>query len=277
MNRIDSAFQHLRSTARKGLISFVTAGDPSPGLTVPLLRTLVAAGVDILELGVPYSDPRADGPVIQRASEWAGKQGIVRSRVLEMVQTFRQADSETPIILMGYANPIESIGTERFSKWAREAGVDGVLVVDMPLEEGRQWFTPLRERGVAPIPLVAPTTSEARLASVLELGRGFIYYVSMAGVTGAEGLDIGAVRTHVDAIRQLTALPIGVGFGVKDADSAAAVATVADAVVIGSAIVRTLEAHRERPDPETLQTALYTQVRTLRTGVDQSAALDQER
>lgn len=271
MNRIDATFERLRGEGRKGLVTFLTAGDPSPDRTVPLLHGMVAAGADVLELGVPFTDPLADGPVIQRASERALAHDVTLDDVLAMVRAFRADDPDTPVVLMGYANPVERMGPGRFAERAVAAGVDGVLTVDMPPEEAREWTRPFPEAGLAPILLVAPTTSTGRLEQVVELSRGFVYYVSMTGVTGGGGLDAADVAAHVAPIRQRTDLPVAVGFGVRDAESAAAVAGAADAVVVGSALVGTVEQYVQRSEPEALLDALQTQVGDLRRGIDRAS------
>jgi tryptophan synthase alpha chain len=272
VNRIDARFADLRREGRKGLVTFQTAGDPAPERTVPLMHAMVESGADILELGVPFSDPLADGPVIQRASERALAHDVSLDDVLEMVRDFRTRDEATPVVLMGYANPIERMGTTAFAGKAAAAGVDGVLTVDMPPEEAAEWTRPFPEAGLAPILLAAPTTSGERLGRILELTRGFLYYVSMTGVTGGTGLDAADVAEHVAPIRERTALPVAVGFGVRDADSAAAVAGAADAVVVGSALIRTVESHFNESDPAVLDDALRRQVADLRAGVDRAAA-----
>lgn len=268
MNRIDARFQGLREEGRKGLVTFITAGDPAPERTVGLMHAMVEAGADVLELGVPFSDPLADGPVIQRASERALSHGVTLDDVLGMVGEFRERDAATPVVLMGYANPIEHMGPAIFADKAVAAGVDGALTVDMPPEEAAEWTRPFPEAGLAPILLAAPTTSAERLGAILELTRGFLYYVSMAGVTGGAGLDAADVSEHVAPIRARTELPVAVGFGVRDAASAEAVAGSADAVVVGSALIRTVEAHFGEADPGVLENALRQQVADLRAGVD---------
>jgi tryptophan synthase alpha chain len=237
MNRITHRFQELRRARRKALIPYITAGDPRPELTVPMLHTLVAAGADIIELGVPFSDPMADGPVIQKACERALAEGMSLRRVLELVREFRRTDIETPLVLMGYLNPIESMGYDAFVAGARAAGVDGVLTVDLPPEEAAELAEPLKAAGIAPIFLLAPTTSSERIRHTAELAQGYLYYVSLKGVTGSAALNITEVADKLAEIRALTDLPLGVGFGIKDPASAAAVAQVADAVVVGSALV----------------------------------------
>ncbi len=247
MSRIASCFAALKAQGRKALIPFITAGDPDPELTVPLLHALVEAGSDVLELGVPFSDPMADGPTIQRASERALKHGVSLRDVLTMVAEFRQQDATTPVVLMGYGNPIEAMGWEAFAQRAAEAGVDGVLTVDFPPEESHEAFAHLEAHGLDPIFLLAPTTLEERIAEVAKLARGYVYYVSLKGVTGAGHLDLSAIEQKLPALRKHIALPIGVGFGIRDAETAAKVAELADAVVIGSRIVQEIEqSPRER-------------------------------
>ncbi|MBK8384994.1 MAG: tryptophan synthase subunit alpha [Candidatus Accumulibacter sp.] len=241
MKRIQAVFARLQAQGRKALIPFITAGDPDPALTVPLLQTLVRAGADIIELGVPFSDPMADGPTIQRASERALAKGVSLRQVLGLVRDFRAADQETPIVLMGYANPIEAMGVEAFAAAAGDAGADGVLVVDYPPEEGIDFAHTLRRHGLAPIFLLAPTSSAARIAQVGALAGGYIYYVSLKGVTGSAALDVAAVAARIPDIRARTGVPVGVGFGIRDAATAAAVAKIADAVVVGSRIIEEIE------------------------------------
>lgn len=236
MNRIDSRFVELKAARRTGLIPFVTAGDPLPDAVVPLLHALVAAGADLIELGVPFSDPMADGAVIQHSSERALARGVGLARVLGWVAEFRRIDASTPVVLMGYLNPIEIHGYERFAREAVAAGVDGILVVDCPLEES-QTTAALREAGLRQIYLAAPTTAEARLAQLCRRAEGFLYYVSFAGVTGADRLDVAPLRARVAGIRTRCPVPVAVGFGVRDAASAATIGEFADAVVIGSALV----------------------------------------
>jgi len=241
MNRIQTTFDRLQQQQRKALIPFITAGDPSQALTVPLLHTLVAAGADVLELGVPFSDPMADGPTIQRASERALKNGMTLRGVLAMVAAFRQQDANTPVVLMGYGNPIEAMGWEAFAQRCAEVGVDGVLTVDFPPEESHEAFEHLQRHDIAPIFLLAPTTTEARIEQVARLARGYVYYVSLKGVTGAGNLDLSAIEAKLPQLRKHISLPIGVGFGIRDAEMARRVADMADAVVIGSRIVQEIE------------------------------------
>ncbi|HXE67374.1 MAG TPA: tryptophan synthase subunit alpha [Rhodanobacteraceae bacterium] len=237
--RIETRFAALRARNRTALIPFITAGDPIPGATVALMHALVESGADLIELGVPFSDPMADGPVIQHADERALRNHVGIADILGWVRAFRERDAETPIVLMGYLNPIEIHGTERFAREAVDAGVDGVLVVDCPIEEDAT-LQPLRDAGLQRILLAAPTTSDARLARALEMAEGYLYYVSFAGITGAAKLSAQDIAQRVGAIRQRAKVPIAVGFGIKDAGSAKAVAAFADAVVIGSALVGAL-------------------------------------
>ncbi len=241
VNRIDAVFAKLRAAGRTALIPYVTAGDPSPAMTPSLMHALVGAGADALELGVPFSDPMADGPVVQRASERALAQGVGLSDVLAMVAAFRTRDVTTPVVLMGYANPIEAMGERSFAERAKSAGVDGVIVVDYPPEEAREFATIIAGHGLAPIFLLSPTTPTARMSDVASMARGYVYYVSLKGVTGAGHLDTAEVAARLAEIRRHVSLPVGVGFGIRDAASAQAIAAHADAVVIGSRIIEEIE------------------------------------
>ena len=241
MNRIDATFARLRSEGRTALIPYVTTGDPSLAAMPGMLEQLVGAGADVIELGVPFSDPMADGPVIQRASERALARGVCLADVLDLVRAFRARDTTTPIVLMGYANPIEAMGETAFADRARDAGVDGVLVVDYPPEEATDFAGLLNARGIAPIFLLAPTTPASRIEAVARLARGYVYYVSLKGVTGAGHLDTVDVARKLAEIRRHVKLPVGVGFGIRDAASAQAVAVHADAVIIGSRVIQEIE------------------------------------
>lgn len=241
MSRLQTRFAALKAAGRKALIPYVTAGDPTPEHTVAIMHASVAAGADVLELGVPFSDPMADGPVIQAACERALKHDVSLTDVLGLVARFREQDQETPVVLMGYCNPLEVAGYEQFAKAAAAAGVDGVLTVDMPPEEGKAAFAAMRAEGLDPVFLVAPTSTAARLQAICAEATGFVYYVSLKGVTGSASLDVDAVATKVAQIREYTPLPVGVGFGISDGKSAAAVAKVADAVIIGSAMIQQLQ------------------------------------
>lgn len=237
MSRITKYFNHLKEEKRKALIPYIVAGDPKPELTVSLMNALVDGGADIIELGIPFSDPMADGPVIQRASERALIHGTSLDDVIAMVVTFRKGNQQTPVILMGYLNPIEIMGYERFANLAADAGVDGVLIVDMPPEEMDSLKEVLVKYHLDLIFLVSPTTKVERMKYIAEVASGFLYYVSLKGVTGSNLLDIDSVKESVQVIQQHSKLPIGVGFGIRDAESAASVSKVSDAVVIGSPIV----------------------------------------
>lgn len=241
MSRIQATFEQLAAQGRKALIPFVTAGDPYPDTTVDLMLAMAEAGADVIELGVPFSDPMADGPVIQRAGERALKQGIGLGQVLDFVRAFRLTDDKTPIVLMGYANPIERYETQRFVLDAKSAGVDGVLVVDYPPEECEAFADLLKAQQMDLIFLLAPTSTEARMKRIGQIASGYVYYVSLKGVTGAGHLNTAAVAEMVPRIRQHVNVPVGVGFGIRDAVTARAVADHADAVVIGSKLVELLE------------------------------------
>jgi tryptophan synthase alpha chain len=241
MSRIASTFEALKKQGRKALIPFITAGDPEPRSTVPLMHALAKAGCDVIELGVPFSDPMADGPVIQRSSERALRHGVSLKDVLGYVADFRRTDATTPVVLFGYANPIEALGTGRFADAASAAGVDGVLVVDYPPEEAGALVELLGARGMDMIFLLSPTTADSRLRQVAQLGRGYLYYVSLRGVTGASHIDVKDVEARVRHVRGFTSLPVGVGFGIRDAESARAVGGAGDAVIVGSALIQEIE------------------------------------
>ena len=241
MSRIRASFDALQAQGRKALIPYMTSGDPFADATVDIMLAMAAAGADVIELGVPFSDPMADGPVIQKAGERALARGIGMSQVLAFVRGFRLKNDITPVVLMGYANPIERYGIDRFVADAKAAGVDGVLVVDYPPEECEAFATTLRANAIDPIFLLAPTSTETRMAQVGRIASGYVYYVSLKGVTGAGHLDTGAVATMIPRIKRHVKLPVGVGFGIRDAKTAQAVAAVSDAVVIGTALVQLLE------------------------------------
>jgi tryptophan synthase alpha chain len=241
MSRIQSTFEQLRALGKKALIPYVTAGDPFVDITPDIMQAMAAAGADVIELGVPFSDPMADGPVIQQAGERALAKGIGLKQVLGMVREFRQRNNHTPVVLMGYANPIERYGVTAFVSDAKDAGVDGVLVVDYPPEECESFANTLKDKGMDPIFLLAPTSTQARIAQAAKVASGYVYYVSLKGVTGAGHLDVQGVADMVPRIKQHVNLPVGVGFGIRDGASARAVADHADAVVIGSALVQRLK------------------------------------
>ncbi len=241
ISRIDATFKKLGDAQRKALIPFVTAGHPHKSLTVDVMHHLVAGGADIVELGVPFSDPMADGPAIQRANEIALSQGVGMRDVLGYVSAFRQTNIDTPVVLMGYANPIERMGVEVFLQSCEQAGVDGVIVVDYPPEEAAAFATAAAKHHIAPIFLLAPTSQDDRIAQVAKLARGYVYYVSLKGITGAGNIDTVEVANRVEHIRHWVKLPIGVGFGIRDGQTARAVGASANAVIIGTKMIQLLE------------------------------------
>lgn len=243
MSQIQTCFQTLKENHKKALIPFISAGDPNPEITLPLLHELVNAGADIIELGIPFSDPMADGPVIQRASERALAAGMTLEKIFSIVSQFRQDNTTTPIILMGYLNPIEVMGYQNFAKKAAAAGVNGILTVDMPPEEASELNAALKSQQIDPVYLLAPTTKPDRIQKIISVASGFIYYVSLKGVTGAANIDYANVAEKVATIRQYTDMPLGVGFGISDAESASKIAAIADvdAIVVGSALVKMVE------------------------------------
>ena len=268
MSRIGSRLSTYKRTGKTALVSFVTAGDPSVAATVPALHALVRGGVDILELGVPFSDPEAEGPVIQKSSERALANGVNLVAVLDMVRDFRQTDTNTPVLMMGYFNSLLHLGPEHLVKNAVEAGVDGVIIVNLPPEEATDIQPVFAAAELDLVFLIAPTTTEARARSIVSVAGGFIYYVSLKGVTGAQHLKVETVRKEVLRVQSYTPLPVMVGFGVKDPQDARRIAAYADGVVVGSALVRTMEALQssERQIPG----ALEAQVRKLRDAMDES-------
>ena len=264
MGRIEAVFQKLKSDGKKGLIPFVTAGDPELSSTLPILHALVESGADIIELGIPFSDPMADGPVIQRASERALANGMTLLACLKIVQEFRLTNQVTPIVLMGYANPIEHMGIAVFTQRAKEAGVDGVLVVDYPPEECTEFAGILKNAGISPIFLLAPTSSQERINHVSQASSGYIYYVSLKGVTGASNVNISEVATITDQIRAKTSTPLAIGFGIRDAESAKKLSQSADAVIIGSKLVQILE----ESSSDTRLQSLKSFIRDIRKALD---------
>jgi tryptophan synthase alpha chain len=267
MSRIAQRFNALKRDGRKALIPYVTAGDPQPWVTVPLLHALVKAGADILEIGVPFSDPMADGPVIQRATERALVHHISLGQVFAMVREFRTKDADTPIVLMGYLNPVEVMGYEKFAAAAAEAGVDGVLTVDMPPEEAGGLIQALRRHKLDTIFLLAPTSSPERIRLIAGSASGFIYYVSLRGVTGAAHIDPAEVQGRLDSIRRQSKLPLGVGFGISTPEAAATMAAIADAVIVGSAIVKRMEERVQEPEKIFVDVPAF--LASLRAAMDQ--------
>lgn len=267
MSRIADTFTRLQKNNRTALVPYFTAGDQGPALTVPLMRRLVASGADMIELGIPFSDPAAEGPVIQMACERALAHGVSLQDVLGMVEDFRREDDQTPVILMGYLNPVEVMGYANFAKAAKAAGVDGVLIVDMPPEEAEEPLSALRDEGLDLIFLAAPTSNSERLDRIGRASSGFVYYVSLKGVTGSAALDINAVAEKLGEVRAHVDLPVGVGFGIKDAESAAKIAEVADAVVVGSAIVQRIVDNQG--DTEAILESVSNLVTAMRMAMDQ--------
>ena len=266
MSRIKTRFAQLQADSKKALIPFITAGDPHPQVTVGAMHEMVRAGASIIELGVPFSDPMADGPVIQKANERALKHGVSLTMVLNMVSEFRQKDNDTPVVLMGYLNPVEVMGYETFARAASDAGVDGLILVDLPPEEAQEVLPIFKEHELDLIFLLAPTSSEARMALIGRLASGFIYYVSIKGVTGAARAGADEVASKLALIRQHSELPIGIGFGIKDAQTAAEFAAIGDAVVVGSALVNRVEALATTP--EQIPAALFEILAAMRSAMD---------
>ena len=266
MSRLKACFATLKQQQKSALIPYIVAGDPQPGLTVGFMHALVEGGANVIELGVPFSDPMADGPTITKAHERALIHHTSLHQVLDMVKEFRTQDARTPVVLMGYLNPLEIMGYEIFAKAAAEAGVDGLLTVDLPPEEAGALTSALQSADLDPIYLIAPTTTPDRIRRITEAASGYVYYVSLKGVTGSNDLDVDEVAGRIAQIREVTGLPIGVGFGIKDAATAAAVACHADGVVVGSALVSRIA---ERQDtPETISGELKTFLRGLREAMD---------
>lgn len=266
MSRIASRLAALNSAGRKALIPFITGGDPAPEHTVALMHALVAGGADVIELGMPFSDPMADGPTIQLACERALAAGTSISKLLALVAEFRRSDSATPVVLMGYLNPIERRGHASFATEAKAAGVDGLLIVDLALEEAPDFTPPFKAAGLDLIFLLAPTSSPARIKAVAAQASGYLYYVSLKGVTGSATLDIDSVASKLAEIRLHTALPVAVGFGIRDAATAAAIGQVADGVVVGSALVGEIEKHAATP--EVLPARLTAKLAAMRKALD---------
>lgn len=273
MSRIAARFEQLAAGGRKAVIPYIVAGDPDLEITVPLMHKLVAAGADVIELGVPFSDPMSEGPVIQLAHERALANGVSLRDALAVVKTFREQDPDTPVLLMGYANPVEHMGYGRFADAAADAGLDGLLTVDIPPEEVDALNAELHRVGMDNIFLVAPTTPDARIQRIVDQASGFIYYVSLKGVTGAGHLDTQDVAMHLSRIREHTGLPVAVGFGIKDAASAAAVAALADGVVVGSALIRAMTGAVDQGcDHAGAADAAVALLATIRLGVDSVAS-----
>ena len=266
MSRIQHCFETLRAEGRKALIPYITAGDPDPAMMLPLMHELVEAGVDVIELGVPFSDPMADGPVIQLAMERALAHNVSLRDVLGMVRAFRETNQTTPVALMGYLNPVERMGYETFAREAADAGLDGVLLVDLPPEEAEEVAPLFREHGLDCIFLLAPTTTMERARKICQHASGYVYYVSLKGVTGSAALNVTEVADKLEQLRNVTDLPIGVGFGIRDGESAAAVASVADGVVVGAVLVSQIAAHLG--EPEQARAGITAVIREMRAAMD---------
>jgi tryptophan synthase alpha chain len=266
VSRLAAKFEELSKAGRKALIPFITAGDPHPDFTVPMMHAMVKAGADVIELGVPFSDPMADGPVIQRASERALEHKMSLRKTLALAKEFRKTDTTTPLVLMGYLNPIEAMGYENFANAAQEAHIDGVLTVDLPPEEGEECTGLLKARSIDPIFLLAPNSSEERVRKMDRLGSGYLYYVSLKGVTGAGHLNTSDVENKLKQIRANTRLPVGIGFGVKDAETAKVIAGIGDGVVIGSTLISKIEANLQ--DPERAKQEIVELLTAMRQAMD---------
>jgi len=273
MSRIQNKFAELAKQNRKGLIPFITAGDPDLAATVQLMHALVRGGADIIELGVPFSDPMADGPVIQRASERALKHGVGLTDVLQCVREFRHTDSATPVVLMGYANPIEHRGMEQFVAESANAGVDGVLVVDYPPEECVDYAACMKQHGLDVIFLLAPTSTDERIRQVAAIANGYVYYVSLKGVTGNSAIDLTDVNRMLAKIKQHVQVPIAVGFGIRDGATARLIAGVSDAVVIGSRIIQEIEAHESAEDQSLMVSSVQKFIHDIRLTMDQNPSV----
>ncbi|MFI3154976.1 MAG: tryptophan synthase subunit alpha [Methylococcaceae bacterium] len=266
MSRLAATFEALSKTGRKALIPFVTAGDPRPDFTLPLMHAMVEAGADVIELGVPFSDPMADGPVIQRASERALEHKMSLRRTLAIASEFRKTNQHTPVVLMGYVNPIEAMGYEDFANAAQRAEIDGVLTVDLPPEEAEECAALLKARDIDPIFLLAPNSGAERIKKMDAVGSGYLYYVSLKGVTGAGHLNIADVETKLEQIRANTRLPVAIGFGVKDAQTAKTIANLGDGAVIGSALISKIEANLD--DPECAKKEIIELLAAMRQAMD---------
>lgn len=269
--RIEEVFEELKARGKTALIPYITAGDPRPSATVHLMHRLVNKGADMIELGVPFSDPMADGPVIQKAVERALAHNVSLDNVLEMVREFREQDAETPVILMGYLNPVEREGYPEFASAAASVGVDAVLTVDMPPEESMGYMEAMQKEELDRVFLVSPTTPDSRLAAVNEKGSGFVYYVSLKGVTGSSELDADDVAKQVNRIRSKLNLPIGIGFGIRDGEAAYKMAQLGDAVIVGSSLVSLIEANHDK-DLQEIEIALSEKMTEFRSAIDRADA-----
>ena len=264
--RLAECFTQLKTSGKKALIPYITAGDSNPSISVPLMHKMVEVGADIIELGIPFSDPMADGPTIQLACERALLHHTSLHDVIDMVVEFRKTDTTTPIILMGYLNPVEAMGYKQFAEAAAQAGIDGLLTVDLPPEESEQLTSILKTNEIDPIFLLSPTTTPDRIQKIADAGSGYLYYVSLKGVTGSAALNVKEVAEKVAAIKTISSLPVGVGFGIKDADSASAIAAVSDGVIVGSAIVKIIENNPD--DSDTILREIGELLASMRAAMD---------
>jgi len=267
MSRIKQCFENLKKSGKKALIPYITAGDPAPGYTVSMMHSLVASGADVIEIGMPFSDPMADGPVIQLACERSLAAGTSVKKVLQIIAEFRETDKDTPIVLMGYLNPIEFFGYQAFADAANKAGVDGILLVDLTPEEATDVVECFQQNEIDLIYLLSPTTTPERAKKICDLASGYVYYVSVKGVTGSAELDVDSVKNHVDSLRTVTDLPIGVGFGIRDAKTAAAVSKCADGVIVGSVLVNAIAENKDR-EKEYIADALGAILAPMRSEMD---------
>ena len=266
MSRLKACFEKLNESGKKALIPYVTAGDSNPSITVPLMHRMVESGADIIELGVPFSDPMADGPTVQLACERALVHHTSLHDAIEMTAEFRKTDDVTPIVLMGYLNPLEAMGYEEFAIAASKVGVDGLLTVDLPPEEATEVVDILKKYNIDPIFLLSPTTTDDRIKKISDAGSGYLYYVSLKGVTGSSALNVDEVAERVATIKSISSLPVGVGFGIKDAESASSVSDVSDGVIVGSAIVKIIENNID--DADTIMDQISAILVSMRTAMD---------
>ena len=264
--RLVDCFAALEKSGKKALIPYITAGDSNPSITVPLMHRMVEMGSDIIELGVPFSDPMADGPTVQLACERALVHHTSLRDVIAMTAEFRKTNTNTPIVFMGYLNPVEAMGYEEFAKAAQEAGVDGLLTVDLPPEEGEEIIEILKAHEIDPIFLLSPTTTPERIKKISDAGSGYLYYVSLKGVTGSSALNVEEVEQRVKEIKAISDLPVSVGFGIKDADSASAVSKVSDGAIVGSAIVKIIENNID--DADTILNEIGALLSSMRVAMD---------
>lgn len=265
-NRLENCFKQLQASGKKALMPYITAGDSNPSITVPLMHRMVESGADIIELGIPFSDPMADGPTVQLACERALVHHTSLRDTIAMMAEFRKTDDTTPVVLMGYLNPVEAMGYEEFAQAASKAGVDALLTVDLPPEEASDIIPILKSYNIDPIFLLSPTTTDERIKKISEAGSGFLYYVSLKGVTGSSALNVEEVATRVATIKTIANMPVAVGFGIKDADTASAVSKVSDGSIVGSAVVKIIENNID--DADTIMDQIGALLVSMRTAMD---------